>query len=215
MESEKAKATPESRKSPFRTTITKDETNHLELNRYRGPINFVADDESLSLALKALRREKVLGFDTESRPSFKKGQNFLPSLVQLCGEDTVYIFQLDKLSNPKRLFRLLERDDILKVGVAMGFDVRQLNEITPFKPQGFLDLEPLTDKCGIKNNGLRSLTAIVLGFRISKSEQRSNWGREQLSDRQIQYAATDAWVSREIYLRLMEVLEKGGNGEKP
>jgi len=215
MDSEKAKVTPEPGKSPFRSKITKDETNHLELNRYRGPITFVANDESLATALKALRREKVLGFDTESRPSFKKGQNFLPSLVQLCGEEAVYIFQLDKLSSPKRLFRLLEREDILKVGVATGFDVRQLNEITPFKARGFLDLEPLTDKCGIKNNGLRSLTAIVLGFRISKSEQRSNWGREQLTERQIQYAATDAWVSREIYLRLMEVLEKGGNGDKP
>ena len=101
------------------------------------------------------------------------------------------------------------------MGVATGFDVRQLTEIIPFKARGFLDLEPLTDECGIKNNGLRSLTAIVLGFRISKSEQRSNWGRVQLSERQIQYAATDAWVSREIYLRLMEALEKAGNGGKP
>lgn len=215
MKSQKANAKPEASKFQFRTTITKEETNHLELNRYRGSITFVADDESLTHALKALRREKVLGFDTESRPSFKKGQNFLPSLVQLCGEETVYIFQLEKLSNPKRLFRLFERDDILKVGVATGFDVRQLTEITPFKARGFLDLEPLTDKCGIKNNGLRSLSAIVLGFRISKSEQRSNWGRVQLSERQIQYAATDAWVSREIYLRLMEALEKAGNGGKP
>lgn len=215
MKSQKANAKPEASKFQFRTTITKEETNHLELNRYRGSITFVADDESLTNALKALRREKVLGFDTESRPSFKKGQNFLPSLVQLCGEETVYIFQLEKLSNPKRLFRLFERDDILKVGVATGFDVRQLTEIIPFKARGFLDLEPLTDKCGIKNNGLRSLTAIVLGFRISKSEQRSNWGRVQLSERQIQYAATDAWVSREIYLRLMEALEKAGNGRKP
>jgi len=215
MESQKANAKPEASKFQFRTTITKEETNHLELSRYRGSITFVADDESLTNALKALRREKVLGFDTESRPSFKKGQNFLPALVQLCGEETVYIFQLEKLSNPKRLFRLFERDDILKVGVATGFDVRQLTEITPFKARGFLDLEPLTDKCGIKNNGLRSLSAIVLGFRISKSEQRSNWGREQLSERQIQYAATDAWVSREIYLRLMEALGKAGNGGKP
>ncbi len=215
MKSQKANAKPEASKFQFRTTITKEETNHLELNRYRGSITFVADDESLTNALKALRREKVLGFDTESRPSFKKGQNFLPSLVQLCGEETVYIFQLEHLSNPTRLFRLFERDDILKVGVATGFDVRQLTEIIPFKARGFLDLEPLTDKCGIKNNGLRSLTAIVLGFRISKSEQRSNWGRVQLSERQIQYAATDAWVSREIYLRLMEALEKAGNGRKP
>lgn len=215
MEPETSKSPKESIKSPFRTAITKDEINHLELHRYRGPVTFVTDEESLSDALKALRREKVLGFDTESRPSFKKGQNFLPSLVQLCGEERVYIFQLGKLKSPKRLFQLLEREDILKVGVAMGFDVRQLNEIMPFKAAGFMDLEPLTDELGIKNNGLRSLSAIVLGFRISKSEQRSNWGRDQLSDRQIVYAATDAWVSREIYLRLMDVLEKSGNGTKP
>jgi ribonuclease D len=102
------------------------------------------------------------------------------------------------------------------VGVATDFDVKQLQEIHAFSPSSFINLETLTDELGIVNNGLRSLTAIVLGFRISKGEQRSNWSRSKLTDRQIRYAATDAWVSREIYLRLAEALKAkskgGGNG---
>ena len=199
---------------PFRTEITKQEINALELHRYTGPVDVVTDDATLARAVRRLRREKVLGFDTETRPSFHKGQSYLPSLVQLCGAERVYIFQLVCLPSKRRLFNLLGDARIRKVGVAMDYDIRQLCEIHPFKPAGFVNLESLTDEFGIRNNGLRGLAAVVLGFRISKGEQRSNWSRTDLTKRQITYAATDAWASREIYLRLVEELRRRRNGDK-
>lgn len=196
---------------PYAESISKDEVNELHLRRYAGPVELVQDDEACERALKVLGKEKVLGFDTETRPAFRKGESYLPSLVQLGGSDTVYIFQLSKLSSTKKLFRLLANPRVLKVGVATDFDVKQLQELQSFQPAGFVNIESMTGDLGIRNNGLRSLSALVLGFRLSKSEQRSNWSRDPLSKSQIVYAATDAWVSREIYLRLAKALN-GNNG---
>ena len=203
----------------FRTSIKKEEINALHLRRYAGPVEVIASDVACEQAVKRLRRESILGFDTETRPSFKKGQGYLPSLVQLGGADCVYVFQLAKIREKKKLFKLLANKDIGKAGVATDFDVKQLQEVQPFKPAGFINLETITDELGIMNNGLRSLTAIVLGFRITKGEQRSNWSRVQLTDQQIRYAATDAWASREIYLRLnganAGAFRQGDDGSKP
>lgn len=188
--------------SPFRLSITSAEINQLPRRFYEGPIHLIREPEQLPGAVKALSREAVLGFDTETRPAFRKGQSYLPSLMQLAGEHGVYVFQLALLQELMPLYALLEKKRILKVGVAMGYDVKKLQELQAFQPAGFLDLEKLTDSVGIVNNGLRKLAAIVLGFRISKGEQRSNWGRNDLTEKQLSYAATDAWVSREIYLAL-------------
>ena len=197
---------------PYAESITKDEVNELHLRRYAGPVELVQDDEASDAAIKVLSKEKVLGFDTETRPAFRKGESYLPSLLQLGGTDKVYIFQLSKLSSTKKLFRLLANPRVLKVGVATDFDVKQLQELQSFQPAGFVNIETLTNELGIRNNGLRSLSALVLGFRLSKSEQRSNWSRDPLTRSQIVYAATDAWVSREIYLKLIKALH-GKNGE--
>ena len=202
---------------PIKASITKDELNQLHLRRYGGPIVLVEDDEACDRAIRELRREKVLGFDTETRPSFRKGESYLPSLLQLSAERAVYLFHLSKISQLRPLFRLLATPRILKAGVATDFDVRQLQQLHPFEPAGFVNLESLTDRLGIRNNGLRSLAGLVLGFRVSKSEQRSNWSRDPLTHQQTVYAATDAWISREVYLRLQQALQEqeraaGDNG---
>ncbi len=194
----------EEQRGPFRLSITPAEVNQLPRRVYDGRIELIRDEAGLKKALKVLRRESVLGFDTETRPAFKKGEAYLPSLLQLAGQDGVYVFQLSQFDDLGPLFSILEKKQILKVGVAMGYDVRKLQELCPFEAAGFLDLEKLTDSVGIQNNGLRKLSAIVLGFRISKGEQRSNWARVDLTERQLIYAATDAWVSREIYRALIE-----------
>lgn len=194
---------------PFRESITKDEINQLRLGRYEGEIRLVRSDEACAWAVRDLRAAPVLGFDTETRPSFRKGQSFSPSLVQLAAEDVVFVFQLPKLTHLDILFEILADANTLKVGVATDHDVRQLRELQEFEPAGFRNLESMTDRLGIRNNGLRSLCAIVLGFRISKGEQRSNWSRDPLTGQQLTYAATDAWVSLQIYLRLQEVLRRG------
>lgn len=190
--------------TPFSTRVSSEEINELPRGQYQGNVVLVTSDEAMLEALPILQREPVLGFDTETRPAFRKGQSYLPSLLQLGGADAVYIFQLKKIKELDRLFTVLENPNVQKVGVAMDFDIRKLKEIQEFSPQGFVDLEALTDSVGIENNGLRKLTAIVLGFRISKGSQRSNWANENLTDKQIAYAATDAWVSREMYYALID-----------
>jgi ribonuclease D len=182
--------------------ITKEEVNALPLKAYEGPVTIVDNDEKLSVALKQLKRETVLGFDTESRPAFKKGQNYPASLIQLGGENHIWLFQIQTLSNLEPLWRLLANRRIIKAGVAIADDIKKLQDLHAFKPGGFIEIADLTQQAGILNTGLRSLAGLLLGFRISKRAQVSNWAKSSLSEAQIQYAATDAWVSRELYLHM-------------
>jgi ribonuclease D len=161
--------------------------------------------------LPDILKEKILGFDTETRACFKKGESYPPSLVQLAGESMVYVIQLSRLKDLNWFGRIFSDDQILKAGVSLAFDVRKLREMHEFEPAGFCELARLADRAGIKNNGLRGLSALVLGFRITKGAQRSDWSRPTLSSSQLLYAATDAWASRELYLKLME---KGGRVEE-
>ncbi|MEX0330002.1 MAG: 3'-5' exonuclease [Puniceicoccaceae bacterium] len=188
--------------------ITKDEINALPLRSYEGPVTIVDSDQKLKEALKAIRREKVLGFDTESRPSFKKGQNFPASLIQLGGAKQVWLFQIQKFENMESLWKILANRDIIKAGVAIADDIKKLQELIDFKPAGFVEIADLTQKAGILNTGLRSLAGLLLNFRISKRAQVSNWARSQLTEAQVQYAATDAWVSRELYCHMQKMKKR-------
>ena len=187
------------------TTITKDSLNDLPLFRFNGPVEIVSSDDQVPAAVKALRKETLLGFDTETRPSFRKGQNYPPALLQLAGSSTVYIFQLLRLKRPDPVMEVLANPAICKVGVAIRDDIRKLREHHTFAPAGFVELSDSTQKAGVVNTGLRSLAGILLGIRISKGAQVSNWSRKDLSDSQIRYAATDAWISRMIHERLVDL----------
>ncbi len=189
----------------FDRRMTKDEINSLPIRSYEGRVVVVRTREELDIAVKKLGEETLLGFDTETRPNFKKGQNNLPSLIQLAAEKSVYIFQLQHLNFPLSLRKILADKTIIKTGVAIDHDLLQLQRLAPFTEGGFAGLARLAKNAGIRNHGLRGLTAVLLNFRISKSAQRSNWGSETLSNKQIKYAATDAWVGREIFLRLQEM----------
>lgn len=183
-------------------TISKEEVNRLPLIRYNGKVEVVASCRDVATALKSLRQEKLLGFDTETRPTFRKGENHHPALIQLAASDVVYLFQLHRLASFSSLMELLSNGDIKKAGVAVENDIRKLNQLCSFTPAGFIELSTLSKQIGIKNTGLRSLAAIVLNFRVSKGAQITNWGRKELTDSQIRYAATDAWISRLLYLHL-------------
>jgi len=183
-------------------SITKEEINALALHRYRGEYVLVSDDVALERAVSALEQERLLGFDTESRPAFHKGESYPISLVQLAGQERVYLFQLASLNDVSPLRRILSAPNILKAGVAIHDDIRKLRDLWHFEQGGFVEIADITRPLNINNTGLRSLTAIFLGFRISKNAQVSNWSRKDLSRAQLIYAATDAWVSRELYLRL-------------
>lgn len=189
----------------FDRRMTKDEINSLPITGYQGKIVVVKTDDKLAKAISELSGETLLGFDTETQPNFKKGQNNLPSLIQLAAAKTVYIFQLQHIKFPDSLKKILADQTIIKTGVAIDQDLLQLQRLGAFREEGFTGLARMAKTAGIKNHGLRGLAAVLLGFRISKGAQRSNWGRETLSNKQISYAATDAWVGREIFLRLQEM----------
>jgi len=189
--------------------ITKEDINKLPLNAYTGEIVLVDSDVVVIDALEALSRESLLGFDTESKPVFKKGvANNPPSLLQLASESTVYLFQLGKLTDHAPIFDLLGNKSIIKAGVAIDDDIVKLRLMHEFTPEGFIEIGNMATELGMINTGVRSLAAILFQFRISKNVQVSNWAKSELSESQISYAATDAWVSRKIYLALNEMLSR-------
>ena len=186
----------------YRRKISKDEINELPLERYAGEIRIVRTEEELADAVDRLRDEDVLGFDTETRPTFRKGKVNLPSLVQLACSDTVYLFQLNWLPFGEALASVLSDADIVKTGVAVRDDIRDLQKLFAFNDAGVVDLGEVARDLGLETHGLRNLAANFLEMRISKGAQCSNWSNRELAPQQVLYAATDAWVSREIHLRM-------------
>ncbi len=182
--------------------ISKEAINDLPLARWQGPVRVIATAEEARLAAQQCQSEHLLGFDTETRPAFRKGQKFMPSLLQLATSEAVLLFQVQACGLVPPLLEILTDAAIIKAGVAPSFDLHSLQELAPFSPAGFVDLSTMARQRAIKNHGLRGLAALVCGVRISKSARTSNWANPQLSPQQIQYAATDAWISREIYLAL-------------
>jgi ribonuclease D len=185
--------------------ISKEEINALPRKAYEGTVYMIESDDQIESAVKTLRKAAVLGFDTETRPSFKKGDNFPAALLQLATETEVFLFQLLKLDNITPIWKVLNDRSIVKAGVAIADDIKKLQERQDFKPKGFVEIANLAQDCGLINTGLRSLAGLLLNFRISKGAQVSNWAKDQLSEAQIQYAATDAWVSRLLYIHFKQV----------
>ncbi len=183
-------------------TITKEELVHLPLVHYTGDIQLVRTEKELNHVVKELKKEKVLGFDTESKPSFKKGTTNTIAVVQLAAEKTVYLIQLKLIENITPLHAIWDTSKIVKVGIALSDDVKKLKELGNFESKGLLDISSITKKFGISNTGLRALVGIFLKKRISKSAQVTNWAKAELTPQQINYAATDAWISRELYLHV-------------
>jgi len=183
----------------FPKKLKKDEINALPLKYYQGKIHLISSQDRSIEVCKNLINESVLGFDTETRPAFRKGEHYLPSLVQLAGENAVFIFQLEK-TGMESLKQILSNKNIIKCGVAINYDLIELNRISPFIPNGFIDLGDVARKANIPHHGLRGLAAYLLKIRISKSAQTTNWNANKLSQKQISYAATDAWIGRKLYL---------------
>ncbi|WP_319581804.1 3'-5' exonuclease [uncultured Pseudodesulfovibrio sp.] len=186
--------------------FSKEEINEMPLRHYEGEILVVRSESDLEQALEGMRNSSLLGFDTETRPVFKKGRKpGPPSLLQLATADCAYVFQLGVLPLNEGICEILANRRILKTGVAVRDDILGLQKHSRFKPSGFLDLSDITAKYHLQTHGLRNMAANLLGFRISKSAQCSNWAKDKLTRQQIIYAATDAWISRELYLALEEL----------
>lgn len=190
----------------YRGEVSKEAINQLPVASYSGPVYLVQREEELSPALAQLSADTLLGFDTEMRPCFVRGKEVYPtSLLQLAGENAVVLVRLNKVPLTPELVALLCDPDVLKVGVAIGDDMRLLRRKVEFTPAGLVDLGLSARALNIKTQGLRSLAANFMQVRISKSAQCSNWDTAELSQLQIRYAATDAWIGREIYLKMSTV----------
>ena len=186
--------------------ISKIEINALPVKAYTGAIHLIDSDAKMVTAAHALGKEEVLGFDTETRPAFKKGESYPPSLVQLAASRGVYIFQLGHLRSFKPLAGILADKKLVKAGIATADDIVKMKELFPFEPAGFVELADMAALAGIKNAGIRGLAALLFGFRITKQAKISRWDAPTLTHAQLTYAATDAWVCREIYAALRDIL---------
>ena len=185
-------------------SISKEAINALPLIQWTGPTFVLNTLEEFEAAAHALQKCTILGFDTETRPSFKKGEHYPTALVQLASESTVYLFRLKKATHLQALRPLFESEHIIKTGVAIHDDLKALQKLCPFTAASFVEITQLTKKLGYQSKGLRALAALLLGGRISKAAQVSNWARRELEPKQITYAATDAWISRKLYLKAVK-----------
>ena len=190
----------------YRISISPEEIEQLSPAAFPGRIE-VIDSIGLDFfrAVRYLRRQSVIGFDTESRPCFSPNQpHYGVSLLQLSGKERAFLFRIKMMGDiPKALRKILSDEKILKVGAAVNDDVRGLEKHHDFTPKSFVDLQTIVWEYGIKDKSVKKMAAIILGIRISKTQQLSNWEAEKLSEAQQSYAATDAWVCREMYLKLL------------
>lgn len=186
----------------FAPNIDNDEIVKLPRLSFEGEAFVISTEDELREKIKLFSTSSILGFDTESKPSFKKGRNNGIALVQLSDEKTALIIRVKEVGLPNELVAILENEKIVKVGAAIRDDLKGLKSIRNFNPKGFVDLQQIAGNYNIEGQSVRKLAAIVLGVRVSKSQQLSNWEAESLSFAQIDYAAIDAWVCREIYLKL-------------
>jgi ribonuclease D len=181
-------------------SISREDMAQLPIRRYEGEVRMVASAQDVHEALEDLRSEMVVGLDTETRPSFRKGETYLPCLVQAATAASVYIFQLPYVDAVAALTELLESPRIVKTGVALAHDLRSLQLVFPFEARNVVDLGTIARRAGFEQTGVRNLAGLFLGYRIPKGNRTSNWAARHLSPAQVTYAATDAWVCRELFL---------------
>ncbi len=186
----------------FRANIEKSEVAQMPNTLFSGRIITIDTPDDAEKAVLALSRENIVGIDTETRPSFRKGVHYNVSLLQISTLETCFLFRLNRIGMPKPLIELLENNGITKVGLSLHDDYQALNRRKKFTPANFLDLQKYVTRFGIEEKGLQKMYAIVFGERISKSQQLTNWDADVLTDKQKLYAATDAWACLRIYHHL-------------
>lgn len=186
-------------------TISKDAINELPLKQFEGKVTVIEDPDQVPEIVEKLQKEKAIGFDTETKPSFKKGVSHDISLLQLSTRDEAFLFRLPNTGFNGSLTKLMTNPKVVKVGVGIRDDLRGLKHLNSFIPKGFVELQEMAPEYGIEVLSLKNLAGLLLGFRVSKRQRLSNWEAQELSEGQILYAATDAWVSLEIYNKLKKL----------
>lgn len=186
----------------FTKNITKDEIADMPQEEFRGRIIVIQNEKEAEKAVNYLSTFSLVGFDTETRPSFKKGQSYKVALVQLSVEDTCFLFRINRINMPDCLVKLLTDDSIKKIGLSLRDDFGALRKRSNMEPAGFLDLQNYVHRFGIEEASLQKIYAIIFGKRISKGQRLTNWEAEVLTDAQKKYASLDAWACLKIYNRL-------------
>ena len=191
--------------SEFVKRISREEMNQLPIRRYEGSVYVVARHPDLQHAMQDILQESVVGFDTEARPTFSPGESYPPSLVQFATASAVYLLQVQQQDLLGAMAEVLSSEKIIKVGVSVTDDIRNLKNLLEFDERSVVDLGKVAKRHGLKQTGVRNLAGIFLGARIPKGAKTTNWAVRRLTPQQIAYAATDAWVCRELYLRFKEL----------
>jgi len=182
-------------------SVSREEVNALPIRRYEGEVRVVSAPQDVAPALADILQEAVVGFDTETRPAFRPGESYSPSLAQAATARAVYLFQVRHREAAEAVAQTLASEHVVKAGVGLADDLRALKKLVEFSERSIVDLGAVATRHGLKQTGVRNLTGLFLGFRIPKGTKTSNWARSQLTSQQIAYAATDAWACRELYLR--------------
>ena len=184
------------------SSITKEIISTLEQETFAGRIITIQLLSEAKKAVKYLSKYSMIGFDTETRPSYKKGLRYSVSLIQLATEDTCFLFRLNMIGFPQCLIDLLSNPDVKKIGLSLRDDFAVMNRRQVFTPDGFIDLQKIVPKYGITDISLQKVYAILFNKKISKNQRLTNWEADILTDSQKKYAATDAWACLKIYNKL-------------
>ena len=185
--------------------ISREEMSELPIGRYEGSVCLVAAPADLQRAMQDICQESVVGFDTETRPAFRPGESYLPSLVQFATASAVYLLQVQQHDYSPAMREIFSSAQIVKAGVSVADDLRNLKKLVEFEESAVVDLGKVAKRHGLKQTGVRNLAGIFLGMRIPKGAKTTNWAARRLTPQQIVYAATDAWVCRELYLRFKQL----------
>jgi ribonuclease D len=185
--------------------ISREEMIDLPIGRYEGAVHLLAAPADLQRAMHEICRESVVGFDIETRPAFRPGESYPPALVQFATAGAVYLMQVQQQDYSAVMQEILSSETITKAGVSVADDLRNLKKLFEFQESAVVDLGKVAKRHGLKQTGVRNLAGIFLGTRIPKGAKTTNWAARRLTPQQIAYAATDAWVCRELYLRFKQL----------
>ena len=186
-------------------TLSREAINELAIGRYVGEVVLIESAADMAGAAADFAQERLVGFDTETRPSFRPGESHPPALAQVATARAVYLFPLLRVDSSATLAALLSSGKTIKAGVGLADDVNALKRRFDFAPAAMVDLGAVARRHALEKSGVRALAAAFLGFRIPKGTKTSNWGASRLSAQQIAYAATDAWACRQLYLKFEEL----------